>query len=205
MDIKKYILIFPFIILTSCASHLPLPMDKLTGYFPASKKLSKEKITVSVKTKDLPKYAFLNLRIDMGSYTSSVDDEAKELINDAFTKIGFLKIIKDHELRSLTEIATPNVNIVDINNIRVLNEASKKLGRFLVAEVIFRNAVTTSGKRLFKIRLIDPYIGTIVFSAENITNVWESFQKELYYPVFNEVLDWYRKQEFMEINNKIAI
>jgi hypothetical protein len=152
---------------------------------PTYSKVSPEQLTHNKPYRDISRAKFVVLVADSNRDPSGYT----RLVRSALESIGFPEILDEVQFTKRLLDAGAQEAKAGVNDLADLRRAADVLGPYLVVQA----SLYKGGGEAWRVALtvIDPQGPEIMLKYDVIKIAWISFEKELNYPMFNVLRDWY--------------
>lgn len=184
---RLIIAIFILVIISGCA-YIPKPKPvSSNGMFPANKNIKSEDVLVNKRISKDKKYKFVYLKETIKySLVQEVRDGYSNVHRKALLDMGYENVYDTTQIQALfakTGVKSPTYYPTEESLIKLQN----KIGSILIVEINYE-AENSEWDR-YTIKASEPG-GVLLFHVSHVPFVWSSFESEMIYPAFNELIKW---------------
>ena len=186
-EMRLIIAIFILVIISGCA-YIPKPKPvSSNGMFPANKTIKSEDVLVNKRISKDKKYKFVYLKETIKySLVQEVRDGYSNVHRKALLDMGYENVYDTTQIQALfakTGVKSPTYYPTEESLIKLQN----KIGSILIVEINYE-AENSEWDR-YTIKASEPG-GVLLFHVSHVPFVWSSFESEMIYPAFNELIKW---------------
>ena len=166
-------------------AHIIRKPNPSTGMFPTNTQADSIRVSENIPVNNYKDVVLLLL-----GGTMNPDDQ--NFVKESFRNMGFFKevLFPDDFQRHIIQKGISD-QFDDVRSFMTLNRVQKKIGNFLVVQM--DEAFQGGFNYTLSAKVTDPGSGKLVFHVEQNGTNWSGLDAPLYYPVFNSVLDWIKK------------